>query len=384
MTSPQVSATAAEGAGRGLVRAARTVFAALIILVVPMRGLPALADDQPDPYTATVKVDATADNPVDARRLARLDGQRQALADVVDRLSGSPDAKLPKLDDNAVTDMVDSFEVANEHMSPVRYLANYTFHFHPAKVRRLLQKSGIATTETAKPAILLPVYQDGASVVLWDDPNPWREAWAQQPAGAGPTRLSVPLGGVGDLTTIDAPQALAGKADALTKIAQQNGSDEAIVALATVRRQGDRLAGLDITVKRYRLGQLRDTQSQKIDANPGEGDSTLMKRAADTVAAAIASGANRIAASKDRQASLTADIPIVGLGDWVAVRKRLAAIAAVRKVDLLSLSRDRAQVAITYVGTPDQLKSSLAVADLDLGGSDPVWRLQPLAAASQR
>lgn len=394
MTSPLASAIVADGARRALVRAAGTVFSALVILVVQTCGLPALAGDEPDPYTATVKVDATADNPVDARRLARLNGQRQALTDVVDRLSGSPDAKLPKLDDNAVTDMVDNFEVANEHMSPVRYLADYTFHFRPAQVRRLLAKSGIPTTGiptagiptagivatgSAKPAIVLPVYQDGANIVLWDDPNQWREAWAQQPTGAGPTRLIVPLGGLGDLTTIDAPQALDGKADALTKIARQNGSDDAIVALASVRRQNDRLAGLDIIVKRYHLGQLTDTQSQKIDADPGEGDSDLMNRAAGTVAAAIESGANRISASEARQARLTADIPIAGLGDWLAARKRLSAIASVRKVDLLSLSRDRAQVAITYVGTPDQLKSSLAGADLDLGGGDPIWRLRPLA-----
>ena len=31
-----------------------------------------------------------------------------------------------------------------------------------------------------KPIVVLPVYQDGASIVLWDDPNPWREAWGQR------------------------------------------------------------------------------------------------------------------------------------------------------------------------------------------------------------
>ena len=76
--------------------------------------------------------------------------------------------------------------------------------------------------------------------------------------------------------------------------------------------------------------------------------------------------------------------PISGLGEWIEMRRRLAAVPAIRKIELLSLSRREAKIAITYQGTPDQLKSSLAEADLDLGGSDPSWQLQPASAAGSR
>ena len=68
-------------------------------------------------------------------------------------------------------------------------------------------------------------------------------------------------------------------------------------------------------------------------------------------------------------------MPIASLGDWVELRQRLAAVPAIRKIDLLSLSRQQAKIEIKYVGNPDQLKSSLAEADLDLDGGDPDWRL---------
>jgi len=45
----------------------------------------------------------------------------------------------------------------------------------------------------------------------------------------------VPLGDAGDIAVIDAAKARAGDAAALAKIAQQNGGDEAIVALAILR-----------------------------------------------------------------------------------------------------------------------------------------------------
>jgi hypothetical protein len=117
-----------------------TVYALLLLGAVAMGAGPAPAQDADEAYSATVKVDATADSAAAARETARIDGQRRALAAVIERLSGaSESAKPPKLDDKAITDMVVSFEVANEHMSAVRYVADFTFHFRPSKVRRLVR-----------------------------------------------------------------------------------------------------------------------------------------------------------------------------------------------------------------------------------------------------
>ena len=115
----------------------------LLLLLVQAAGEPARAQET-DPFSATVKVDARADTAAKAREAARLDGQRRALAAIAERLSGGGRrSKLPKLDDKAITDLVASFEVANERMSAVRYLADYTFHFRPAETRRVL---GVAAT----------------------------------------------------------------------------------------------------------------------------------------------------------------------------------------------------------------------------------------------
>ena len=366
----------------------RPVGGLLLLLSVIMRTGPGLAEDQRDGFSATVRVDATADSAAAARELARVDGQRRALVQVIDRLSGPTDSdKLTKLDDKTITDMVVSFEVANERMSAVHYLADYTFHFRPSKVRRLVHIADSAPTDAnskpaiveggGKPLIVLPVFKDSARSMLWDDPNTWREAWGQRSAETGPTRLTVPLGDAGDLATIDAGRAEAGKPDALAAIAQRNGGDEAIVALATARREGDKLVGLDLSTKRYRFGRLADTHERTLDANPGEDANDFLKRAADTIAGEIASGAKKSPGSPaEQQASLAASILIGNIGEWVRVRDRLASVPTIRKVDLLSLNRHEAKIQIKYVGGSDQLKSSLAEVDLGLDGTDPIWRLQ--------
>jgi hypothetical protein len=389
----------------------------LLLLLTVIGTAPALAQDSDDAYSTTVKVDATADSAAAARDAARLDGQRRALAVVVGRLSGSSEpAQLPKLDDKAITDMVVSFEVANERMSTVHYVADYTYHFRPAKVRRLVrvaetapaessgkngaesgdkstsEVAGKSTVETAgktgaesgsKSIVVLPVYQDGASLTLWNDPNAWRGAWAQRPTGSGPARLMLPLGDAGDLAAIDADKAGSGDAAALAAIAKQNGGGEAVVALATARRQNGKLAAIEVSVKRYRSGRLVDAHGNSYDANPGEDEVDFLRRTADAVAADIESGAKKTAAaSPDQQASLAITVPIASLGEWLQVRNRLASIASIRKVELLSLSRQEAKIEVKYVGNQDQLKSSLAEVDLELAGGDPTWRIQPSRVAS--
>ena len=389
-----VTATAGE-------RMRRSFACALLLLVVIMRAAPAPAQDADDAYSATVKVDATADTAAAARDAARIDGQRRALEAVVGRLSNSSEpTKLPKLDDKAITDMVASFEVANERMSAVRYVADYTFHFRPNKVRRLVRvadtppvESGgksaaegvgkTAAESSGRSIVVLPVYKDGTNLVLWDDPNAWRAAWGERPTGSGPTRLTLPLGDAGDLAAIDADKAGSGDAAALTAIVRQNGGSEAAVALATARRQDGRLAGVEVSVKRYRSGRLVDLRKNSYDANPGESETDFLRRTADAVATDIESGAKKTASStSDQQGSLAVTIPITSLGEWLQVRDRLASVSSIRKVDLLSLNRQEAKIEVKYVGSQDQLKSSLAEVDLELGGGDPVWRIQSSRAAS--
>jgi hypothetical protein len=210
-------------------------------------------------------------------------------------------------------------------------------------------------------------------------------AWSERPAGSGPGRLVLPLGDAGDLAAIDAEKAGSGKSEALTAITQRNRGSEAVVVVATARRQGEKLAGLDISVKRYRYGHLVDTQASSFEADAAESEAEFLKRAAESTAAEIESGAKRNAGARsDQPVSLAVTVPITSLGEWVQVRDRLASVSAIRKIDLLSLSRQEARIEVKYVGSQDQLKSSLAEVNLDLGGGDPIWRIQSSGAASAR
>jgi hypothetical protein len=138
-------------------------------------------------------------------------------------------------------------------------------------------------------------------------------------------------------------------------------------------------------MKRYRSGHLADARNTRLDANSGESADDFLRRAADTIADEIANGSKKGSAPRpDQTVSLNASVPIESIGDWVRVRDRLASVAAIRKVDLLSLNRHEAKIQIKYVGGSDQLRSSLAGVDLGLDGNDPIWRLQLSGATGPR
>src|SRR5215831_18183377 len=122
-------ASALRRVGRGRVQKAR-VFRG-VALVGAMMALAASANalTRAEIFTVSVPVDATAASANAARDAARLDGQRHAFAALLDRLTLARDrGRLPAASDTMLNQVIIGFEVANEHRSTVRYLADYTFH----------------------------------------------------------------------------------------------------------------------------------------------------------------------------------------------------------------------------------------------------------------
>jgi hypothetical protein len=329
---------------------------------------------------ASVPVDATAASAIAAREAARTDGQRRAFAILLGRLTLAADhARLPRVPDAKLTDMVRDFEVANERSSAVRYLADYTFRFRPEEVRQLLRGAGIPFAETvSKPVTVLPVLRQGGSAVLWDDPNPWREAWADRKGQGGLVPLVVPLGEAADVTAVSPDQAVAGDPDALAAIAARYGGGDVLIAQATF---GDG-AQLDIAVRRVSGAIVTPISTATFRPNPDESQADMMARAVTSAVADLEEVWKRqTLLGSGEESVLTADVPIGGLADWLYVRDHLKGVAAISRSDILMLGKSAARLEIHYSGDPARLQLALAQRDLTLSGSGASWTLQRRGAA---
>ncbi len=321
-----------------------------------------------------VDVDVTAADVNAAKQQAIADGQRQAFQQLLDRLTAPTDrARLPKVDG---VDYVRDFAIDQEHASTVRYIATLTVHFNPAAVRKLLHDAGVAFTATrAMPVVVVPVLKAGGRATLWDDPNPWRVAWAGL-NGGGLVPLVVPTGDAADVQTLTAAQALAADPQHLASEGGRWQANDVLVAVAALSADGPRL---DVSLSGL-AGTPKPFDSVAYDLQAGETSDQMMVRAARDVARAIDAAYRQDALQQsDQSEALSTIVQLAGLDDWLAVRTGLARVPQIRSYEVVSLSRTEADLVLHTVGGRDRVKAALADAGLALDWGDGYWTLRPTA-----
>jgi hypothetical protein len=266
---------------------------------------------------------------------------------------------------------VQDIEVADEKASSGRYSAKVTVRFKPEPIRAMLRADNVAFAETlSKPVLVIPVYETGGRNLLWDDPNPWREAWNARLPRDGLVPFIVPTGELQDLSALNVEQAKALDEGRLKALAARYGASDSVVALA--RLSGEGSSELQINVSRVGAVSPGTTIVERIKANPGETVAALLGRAAETAAAQIEERWKQDNAVRSgREQTLEAVVPLATLKDWVEVRARLGRVAAIKRSELRTLSRHEAHVALQYVGEEAQLVVALAQNDLRLDGQSP-------------
>jgi Uncharacterized protein conserved in bacteria (DUF2066) len=344
-----------------------------------------------------VTVDRTAASAAAAREAALVDGQRSAFRRLLERLvPRSEYRRFPGLSDSRLSDLVQNFEVQNERTSAVRYIATLTYRFRPDDVRTLLRNANLPFAETlAKPHLVLPVLRQQGTALLWDDPNPWRAAWARLAPFDGLAPLVLPKGDLADTAQLSADQALNGDDATLTALARRYGVAGIYVVDAALDASDGGRSTLQVSLSGYGDATGEQTTVESYAANPGEGDDALLLRAATGVAHGIEERwKSEQLLQFGRDAKLTVLIRYDDISQWAAIRRRLADLAMIRRTDVLTLSRRQAVVDLVYIGDDNQLRQALAQRDLQLaplaaapaeqgsGDAAPSWQLRLTAAAA--
>lgn len=326
----------------------------------------------------SLKVDVTAASTAEARDKALAIGERQAFRQLLERLTMRRDqGRLPAFSAAEIAAFVLDFEVAEEKASAVRYLATLNYRFKADAVRRLLIDREIPFAETtSKPVLVLPVYQAAGSLLLWDDPNPWREAWIRRPGKSSLVPTILPGGDLPDIATIGPEQAVAGDDQRLSAIAARYDAGDAIVAHATMNMDRGR-PDLEVYVTRYGTAQQEETVVKSFTSGDQESLELLLARAADELTSQMEDNWKRDNLLQfGQQAVVAVKIRIGGLGDWLDIRNRLAGVAVIRKSDLVLLSLDEVRVNLHYIGDPAQLALALEQADLVINREGDGWVLE--------
>ncbi len=324
-----------------------------------------------------VVVDVTDESATLARKKALEQGSNEAFQRLLHRLTLIRDRpRLPRLEQEEISGFVRDFGVADEKTASKRYLARLSYRFNRKKIRDLLKDFNLEFAETqSKPVLVLPVFQTAGAIALWDDPNPWRQAWTNVVEFEGLVPLKRPAGDLADVASIGPEQAVQGDRERLQAIADRYQTGAVIVAYAQL--------GLDAAVARQRLevlvtryGNDPEPVTEELIYRQGEQETVaqLLTRAAYEVGDHIENQWKETNLLKlDRPNIAAVVIPITGIRDWLKVQDRLKGVALVRRTELVLLSLDEARVNLHYVGESEQLRISLGQADLTMVQEDGEW-----------
>jgi hypothetical protein len=233
----------------------------------------------------------------------------------------------------------------------------------------------------------VPVWQGGPELdpVLWEDPNPWREAWSNR-RRQGLVPLEVPLGDLDDVAAVDVTRAMAGDAEALTALAARHDAVAALVAVARLQ-PGSGGAPAQVRVDATQSGTTDGgtfsvTQPLPSDAAPDTALTQALTQAVHGLARQVDEAWKaRAVGYSGASAQLTAVVPLNGrLEDWLEIRRRLAAAPAIRETRLQAMTRDRVQITVLYGGEPSGLAESLGRQGLSLTDEGGYWMLRTQAA----
>ena len=358
---------------RGLAGVRPALLGALIGLAALAAPGPVLAQAIRGDSTAftvrDVPVDRTAVSAAAARESALADGQRAAFRRLLERLVPQGEyGQLPSLSDARISDLVQNYEVQSERTSAVRYIATLTYRFKPDDVRSLLRGANLRFAETyAKPFLVLPVLREQDVALLWDSPNPWRDAWGRLPSIDGLAPLILPKGDLNDISDINGAQAHSGDDQRLTAIARRYGVAGVYVADAALDAPTGSLAALQVSLAGYGGASGEQTLVDSYTARPGEDMDAFLTRAAQSVVTDIEErwkGGQLL--QFDHEATLTVLVNYDDISQWVGIRRRLADLALIRRTDLVSFTKRQAIVDIDYIGDDGQLRLALAQRDLAL------------------
>jgi hypothetical protein len=369
----------------------RTAYAVVFTLILGVAAVfaapPIYAAEKNVFHVEGVTVDARAQDELAAKTMGLTAAKQHALQLLLTRLSPLHDHdRLPEADSKAMNELVRDFSLADERFGGGRYLASLTVRFNPPAVRDLLRDHNIPFAETKSlPVLVLPVHQMYGTNLLWDNPNPWFDAWrrvlADDPQrGDGLLPLKLPNKDLSDLTVISAAQAIGGDAKKLNAIAGKYGAAGVLVAAATVlKNQRGAAASVEASLAPYGREQGTPAPSRRFDAFKNEtGPDFLTRVARHLFTNAEEDWKNTNLLSESVEQNFTVLATFHSFKEWLTLRRRLDGVAPVRDIDIARLSIHEATLALRFIGELSQLKIAMAQRNLDLSyiQVDDQWTLR--------
>lgn len=322
---------------------------------------------------ANIHVDASGPSVAEARSKAIASGRPVAWATLFRRLTRQQDwARQPVLDDAQLQKVIIGYFPINERRSTTRYVADLSYTFNPEAVARLLQTSGIPYTATAAKKILLVPLAPGFA-----RGSMWTMAFASPRFAVTTVPFAVPVGDAQDMAALSGLNFDSASWEHIAPVANRIRATEAVLVLAT--QVGNKLV---VSLKRVGAGELPVKSSFEVPIL--QGAPSTYPGAADAAVRAIEDmWKNQKAVDYSQKGKLIADVRIDSLTQFATLENTLAGVPNVASVGVAAMDIGQARLAISYIGTTEQLRAAMAQAGITLAGRAGAWQITQGAVQAQ-
>lgn len=344
----------------------RFVFGLMLCLACALGVGRALAAD--DPFTVTgIPVDASASSSTVAQNIAISDGRARAWTTLFRRLTKTQDwPRQPQLDPTTLQRIIRNYVVSNERRSTTRFVADMTYVFNPDAVRRLMRTQNIPYIDMEAKPVLVVAMAPGYS-----PRSAWAQLWSNPKFAGAAVPILPPVGDAIDAEALGALNFATAQWSDVEPAASRVHATDVFLAQAVPGK-----GVITVAVRRLGPGAATPIPNVVVPVRPGESGAQAYMAAADATAAAIVDAWKaRSAIDFNKRYKLTAEVRIASMADWGTLMQKLATIPTVMDVSVVAMDSGEARIAVTYVGTAEQLQAFAAQADIALTNTEGAWQL---------
>lgn len=328
-----------------------------------------------------VEVDVTGKDAVDARTQAMEKAVTDALTDLLNKLAPPGQAAniVASLDARKIARIVRGTEVLDEKISGNRYHAQLVVSFDGDELSAIINKANENATNEQTSGIssflIIPVYQDGNKLTLWDNDNPWQLVWKNVGLENTSGDVIVPYGDTKDATTVNQENVTTANYASLAPLTIRYGVTDIVIVQAKLSQQPD----LTLTVVKKRINRgLSEINTLNYRADPQETRDLLLTRAARDIVTGLQHKKNeelsvtKSVRSGDRnQVMMLASIST--MPSWTQLRSKLTSLPMVDRVETLALSAKQVDMVVYYRGSPESFARAILASNLRLIQNKDYW-----------
>ncbi len=197
----------------------------------PKRGIAPIASSG-DFEVEAIKVVGKGNNAEEARRDGWEQAQRLGWAQLWAKSKGGTGGVLS---DSSLNAIVSAIIVEEEQIGPRRYVATLGVVFDRARAGQLLGVRGF--TRRSAPLMILPIMWDGDAPVVYEQRNPWQNAWAKFRTADSQIDYVRPSGSGGESLLLNAGQIDRRSRTWWRTILDQFGAADVIIPIAKLKRK---------------------------------------------------------------------------------------------------------------------------------------------------